>query len=53
MLELLPFPKGLVQARSRTVSMVNIVHPCRVNLFEKPCPRLWTNLGIAVEIIEK
>ena len=20
----------------------NIVHPCRVNLFEKPCPRLWT-----------
>ena len=19
-----------------------VVHPCRVNLFEKPCPRLWT-----------
>ena len=19
-----------------------VMHPCRVNLFEKPCPRLWT-----------
>ena len=22
--------------------MATVVHPCRVNLFEKPCPRLWT-----------
>ena len=20
----------------------SVVHPCRINLFEKPCPRLWT-----------
>src|SRR3954462_15520040 len=23
-----------------------LVHPCRVNLFEKPCPRLWTTLDL-------
>ena len=22
--------------------MGTVVHPCRVNLFEKPCPRLWS-----------
>ena len=32
----------IVQARSRAVRVVNIVHPCRVNLFEKPYPWLWT-----------
>jgi hypothetical protein len=31
----------------------NIVHPCRVNLFEKPCPRLWTTQEHRDLIIEQ
>ena len=42
----------IVQVMGRTVRVANIVHPCRVNLFEKPCPRLWTNLGSEGKIIE-
>ena len=30
----------------------HFVHPCRVNLFEKPCPRLWTILGSEGRTIE-
>ena len=33
--------------------MATVVHPCRVNLFEKPCPRLWTTQEHRDLIIEQ
>ena len=33
--------------------MATVVHPCRVNLFKKPCPRLWTTQEHRDLIIEQ
>src|SRR3954468_8742022 len=35
-------PSHVETGRTCDVYNGQLVHPCRVNLFEKPCPRLWT-----------
>src|SRR3954463_13889577 len=39
-------PSQVETGRIRDVYNEQLVHPCRVNLFEKPCPRLWMTLNL-------
>src|SRR3954469_17506352 len=39
-------PSQVETGRTCDVYNGQLVHPCRVNLFEKPCPRLWTTLSL-------
>src|SRR3954470_4667112 len=39
-------PSQVETGRTCDVYNGQLVRPCRVNLFEKPCPRLWTTLSL-------
>src|ERR1041384_928260 len=39
-------PSQVETGRTCDVYNGQLVHPCRVNLFEKPCPRLWTTQSL-------
>src|SRR4051812_6432620 len=39
-------PSQVETGRTCDVYNGQLVHPCRVNLFEKACPRLWTTLNL-------
>ena len=46
------FPGRELNMRARRYRWLKIVHPAGFNLFEKPCPRLWTNLGMEDQLIK-
>src|SRR3954467_10006435 len=39
-------PSQVETGRTCDVYNGQLVNPCRVNLFEKPCPRLWTTCDL-------